>query len=182
MLRDIGLTQHQALEATRRHGLTRAEAEQWRDWLQRLDPVKTRPVAILAAAIKQQRLPPQPLAAIPSVDRPPEPTDDGTNNATVSVPGSDGSVERTTLSDLWQQVQVTLKHHLDDTDFETWIKPTTLLDLDDQTAVVGTPNVFAREALERYRDTLAAALTAELQRPVAVMLAIQPATLPARYG
>nr|MBA3948214.1 hypothetical protein [Herpetosiphonaceae bacterium] len=178
VLMELGLNKRQAREAAAYHHLTRTEAEQWRDWVQRLDPMKTRPVAILAAALKQQRLPPRLLqAAALSECNSPVPPADPPDAGVVPVPRSDGSVERVSLPNLWHQVQARLQPQFACTEFETWIRPTKLLDLDGQEAVVGTPNVFVRQELEqRYHLQLTEALAAEVGRPVDVLLTIQPVT------
>ncbi len=176
MLRTLGLTTHQALQATERHQLTCAEAEQWRDWVQRLDPTKTKPVAILAAAIKQQRLPPrpQPAPARPEHD-PLAPAGDPPDAVIVPLARSDGTVKQVSLSDLWQQVQTRLQGYVPCNEFETWIKPSSLIELTDREAVVGTPNVFVRQELEQhYRDLLATTLQTALGRPVDLLVAIHP--------
>ncbi len=176
VLRTLGLTTHQAMQATERHQLTCAEAEQWRDWVQRLDPMKTKPVAILAAAIKQQRLPPhhRPSPAQPEYD-PLAPAGDPPDAVVVPLSRSDGTVEQVSLSNLWQQVQIRLQGALACHDFETWIKPTSLMELTDREAVVGTPNVFVRQELEQhYRDLLTTTLQTALGRSVSLLVAIQP--------
>lgn len=57
------------------------------------------------------------------------------------------------LKHTWKQVQTHLEKHLSKSSFETWIKNTVLLDMDDLTSevVIAVPNEFARDWLEsRY--------------------------------
>ncbi|MDP9314307.1 MAG: hypothetical protein M3R24_26075 [Chloroflexota bacterium] len=52
-------------------------------------------------------------------------------------------------------------------EFATWLEPTVLLEVDAerQTVVVGTPNVFARDAVQqRYQALLTATLAVQLQQ------------------
>lgn len=67
------------------------------------------------------------------------------------------------LAALWQRVQARLRAHLTQGDFDTWIRETALLNLDSEHAVVGCPNIFAREKLEtQFLEVMTDALAAEL--------------------
>ncbi|GAC1540763.1 MAG: hypothetical protein NVS2B7_13130 [Herpetosiphon sp.] len=79
----------------------------------------------------------------------------------------------------WQQVRDDLAAKLTCNDWETWIKPSTLLELDQTTAVVGTPNVFVRQEVEqRYCQHLETAFAVVLGYPVQVQAVIgSPADL-----
>jgi hypothetical protein len=73
--------------------------------------------------------------------------------------------------DVWQMVttQVNVPHD----EWITWIAPTRLLHLDQDYAIIGTPNTFVRDVVEeRYRQQLAAGLSARLGRPLQVQVVI----------
>jgi hypothetical protein len=62
-------------------------------------------------------------------------------------------------ADHWHRCLDVLRSQLTPSEFTTWFAETTLLDLDDTSAIVGAANVFARERLQtQYRDQIAAAL------------------------
>ncbi len=68
---------------------------------------------------------------------------------------------------LWQVVLTTVQCDVTPVEFATWLEPTVLLDVDEerQTVVVGTPNVFARDAVQqRYQALLTATLAVQLQQ------------------
>ncbi len=97
----------------------------------------------------------------------------------VVQPTAGGTPPRTELVDLWQGVLSQLSRELPEDDFATWVEPTTLLELDADTAVVGTPNVFVRQAIEaRWLEQVAGALSGVLGHAVTVCLAIEPALCP----
>lgn len=64
-----------------------------------------------------------------------------------------------TLTERWQQALATIRAQIPDSAFTTWFAETTLLDLDDTTAIVGTANIFARDHLQQH---YAALITAAL--------------------
>jgi hypothetical protein len=71
----------------------------------------------------------------------------------------------------WEHVIAHL--HLDGKERRTWLDPTTLVELDDQHAVVAVPNVFIERAIEhRYRTNLEVALGALLHRPMCLQVII----------
>jgi hypothetical protein len=93
----------------------------------------------------------------------------------VVQPTAGGAPPRTELVDLWQGVLGQLSRELPADDFAIWVEPTTLLELDADTAVVGTPNVFVRQAIEaRLLEKVAGALRGVLGHAVTVRLAIEP--------
>jgi chromosomal replication initiation ATPase DnaA len=56
---------------------------------------------------------------------------------------------------LWQAVLTTIQCDVTPSKFATWLEPTVLLDIDhQQQRVVGTPNVFARDAVKHHRLAL----------------------------
>src|SRR4051812_8466439 len=58
-------------------------------------------------------------------------------------------------------------------EFDTWIKPTTLVAIEDSMAIVGTPNIFVRQELEgRYIAPITETLTTILGYPVQVQVVI----------
>lgn len=58
-------------------------------------------------------------------------------------------------------------------EFETWIRDTSLVDLEDSRAIIGAVNVFARDHLEQHYVTcMEAALQQHLGYPVLVQLVI----------
>jgi chromosomal replication initiation ATPase DnaA len=57
--------------------------------------------------------------------------------------------------------------------FEVWIKPTTLVLLEEALAVVTTPNIFVRQELElHYKEHLESALSSVCGRRIVVEAAI----------
>jgi hypothetical protein len=67
-------------------------------------------------------------------------------------------------SDIWPRVQAELEQQLSQTEYETWLRDTRLIQIDAGVAVVGTPNIFAREKVEsHYRDLIAEGITRVLQ-------------------
>lgn len=60
--------------------------------------------------------------------------------------------------ELWQQTLAILRERLSKTSFETLVKPTRVLTLDDQTLVVETPNAFARDWIHRNLSEFSVAL------------------------
>ncbi len=73
-------------------------------------------------------------------------------------------------------VLTTIQRDVAPVEFATWLENTTLLDVDEerQTVVVGTPHVFARDAVEqRYLMVLATKLSAQLGQPYALQVVIE---------
>ncbi len=76
---------------------------------------------------------------------------------------------------LWQAVLTTAQCDVTPMEFATWLEPTVLLEVDEarQTVVVGTPNVFARDAVQhRYLALLTTTLSAQLQQAYTIELVI----------
>lgn len=74
---------------------------------------------------------------------------------------------------IWQAALGDLQLQLPRNEFDTWIKETTLVDLENNQAIIGTPNIFAREKLEgRYVDPIRHTLNTILGYPVQVQVVI----------
>lgn len=81
------------------------------------------------------------------------------------------------LAELWQHILHEMAQRLDRTAFATWLQDSVLVALDDGTAVVAVPTVFAQEHVAAvHAAELAAVLTAALQRPLAVEVVIGDTT------
>ena len=77
------------------------------------------------------------------------------------------------LSAAWRHTLDQLAAQLDREAYATWIAPNRLLFLEDDTVVVGTPNVFVRDALEQqYLPAIAATLSQSYGRPLTVAVVI----------
>lgn len=78
---------------------------------------------------------------------------------------------------IWQAALGDLQLQLPRSEFDTWLKETTLIDLEDNQAIVGTSNIFAREKLEgRYVNPIRTTLHAILGYPVQVQVVIGNST------
>jgi hypothetical protein len=74
---------------------------------------------------------------------------------------------------LWQAVLARLQADIPDIEFETWLAPTALLALDASRAVVGAPNIFARDHIAvTHTEQLAAALAAAMGHVLTVEIVI----------
>ena len=74
---------------------------------------------------------------------------------------------------IWQAALGDLQLQIPRSEFDTWIKETTLIDLEDNQAIIGTSNIFAREKLEgRYVTPIRSTLQAILGYPVQVQIVI----------
>lgn len=74
---------------------------------------------------------------------------------------------------IWQAALGDLQLQLPRSEFDTWIKETTLVDLADNQAIIGTPNIFAREKLEgRYVNSIRDTLHTILGYPVQIQVVI----------
>lgn len=84
-----------------------------------------------------------------------------------------------TIEPCWDAVCGRLKGSISAEEFETWIAPLRLIQVEDALAVLVTPNVFVRnEISERFAMPIAAALEAELGRSCRIELAIdQPVAI-----
>lgn len=84
---------------------------------------------------------------------------------------------------LWPAVLADLQQRLAPGEFETWLKETCLVDLEDDQAIVGTSNIFVREKIEHsYAALIGDALMAVVGRPVAVQVVIEAAASGAASG
>ena len=78
------------------------------------------------------------------------------------------------LMEAWHQVLYQLEREVPHAEFTTWLKPTVLLAVDGDEAVVATPNIFVRQEVEaHYQAQLEAALQRVFRRPLAVLLVIE---------
>ena len=78
-----------------------------------------------------------------------------------------------TLTQIWQQALEHLRLALPASEVATWFNDAALLDLDNERAVVGVPNIFARETLTRcYQAQIAQALHVSCGRSVPVHIVI----------
>ncbi len=76
---------------------------------------------------------------------------------------------------LWQSVLTALQHEVPLAEFATWLKDTTLLDVDHerQIVVVGTPNVFARDVIQQnYIRSLSIALSTHLHQAYTISVVV----------
>lgn len=74
---------------------------------------------------------------------------------------------------IWQAALGDLQLQLSRSEYDTWIKETTLVDLEDNQAIIGTPNIFAREKLEgRYVTPICNTLHTILGYPVQIQVVI----------
>lgn len=158
----LGLTKRQATGAIKRHQLTIDEVAKWRDWKAGLKKADNA-TAMLVALIKEQRLPPQEQRS----------KEKGTNNSSfyssspvmeyadtlVKVRDSKGIVDTLSTQEVWNRVLESLLPQIPRNEFETWIKPSRLFDVQDGSAIVGVPNIFVRQEIERrFLGSLQAAL------------------------
>ncbi len=73
------------------------------------------------------------------------------------------------IQNIWREASEALRASVGDKVYGLWFARTRLLSIQRGTAVIGVPNVFAKEWLEsRNRDRVAAALGAALRSPVSV--------------
>ena len=74
---------------------------------------------------------------------------------------------------IWQAALGDLQLQMPRSEFDTWIKPTALVAIEDTLAIVGTPNIFVRQELEgRYVAPITRTLTSILGYPVQVHVVI----------
>ncbi len=77
------------------------------------------------------------------------------------------------IKQIWQTAVGDLQVQVPHNEFETWIKPTTLVDIEDNLAILGTPNIFVRQELEgRYLPVLSHALGSAVGYPLQVQIVI----------
>lgn len=159
----LGLTNRQATVAVKRHQLTLDEVAQWRDWKASLKKADNA-TAMLVALIKEQRLPPQEQRTKekgPNSDSSSGSSPSVTEHADslVEVRSSKGTVGTLRAQEVWNRVLEDLLAQIARGEFETWIKPSVLLDVQDGSAIVGVPNIFVRQEIEgRFLSILGTAL------------------------
>ncbi len=74
---------------------------------------------------------------------------------------------------IWKAVLTALELQVPQSEFDTWLRESVLLEFDDEQAFVGVTNVFAREKVdERYSGVIAEALETMLGRSVNVRVVI----------
>jgi chromosomal replication initiator protein len=74
---------------------------------------------------------------------------------------------------IWQAALGDLQLQIPRSEFDTWMKETMLVDLEDNQAIVGTPNIFTRDQLVRkYTDPIRNTLNSILGYPVQVQVVI----------
>ncbi len=74
---------------------------------------------------------------------------------------------------IWTAALGDLELQVPRSEFDTWLKDTTLVDIEDNQAIVGTPNIFARDILEgRYQTPIRETLKTILGFPVQVQVVI----------
>ena len=83
---------------------------------------------------------------------------------------------------IWQAALGDLQVQVPKHEYETWIKPTTLIEIEGDLAVIGTPNIFVRQELEgKYLALLAMVLQNVVGTPIQVQIVIgQSEAEPAR--
>lgn len=74
---------------------------------------------------------------------------------------------------IWQAALGDLELQLPKSEFNTWLRETTLVEVEHNQAIIGTPNIFAREVLEgRYHEPIRSTLSSLLGYPVDVQVVI----------
>ena len=83
------------------------------------------------------------------------------------------SIMASQLSQLWTAFLTRLKAEMSSNDFETWLRPCSLVEIGESTVVIAAPNIFARQELEqRYRvvvQRIAADITGRQLEPLFVI-------------
>ncbi len=108
---------------------------------------------------------------------------DGANQSAAQVPANQrGPVAALGVTEqsapnaqcrIWESVLDMLKQRVARPDFDTWMSETTLIELAEGAAIIGTPNVFAREKLERsFMPVIAETLQLALGHAVIVQFVI----------
>ncbi len=168
-LEQLGLTHDQAIAAQRKHHLDLADVEAWATWKQSI-PREKRPDTIFAGLIRKQRLPPG--ASAQAADsrtrsRTPPPRKE------IAIMTSSGTTQTLLPDQVWQAVLGRLVTHVPREEYQTWLMPTSLLDLEDGSAILVVPNVFVRQEVEsRYLNVLASSLQEVLGYGVEIQVVI----------
>ncbi|MBA3946787.1 MAG: hypothetical protein H0X37_19775, partial [Herpetosiphonaceae bacterium] len=91
------------------------------------------------------------------------------------VPGNEPLSTSSSLQQTWQIIQAELAGRVSSSDWETWLKPNKLLELDGEIVVLGTPNIFVRQEVEqRYAGLVQQACEQTLGYPVQLLVVISP--------
>jgi hypothetical protein len=134
--------------------------------------------AMLVTLLKEQRLPPK-----EQLSKGQEPNHDSSLDSSslttlhagtlVEVRNRKGIVSNLSAHEVWNRVLEDLLAQIPRSDFETWIKSSILIDVRDQLAVVGVPNIFVRQEIEsRFLGILQATLEKILGYQVNLQLVI----------
>jgi hypothetical protein len=84
-----------------------------------------------------------------------------------------GAVLLNGRSSLWTSVLDLLQSQFSADEFETWLRPTSLIKLDADVALIGTPNIFARERVAgEYSELIAQALCSVVDHRVQVSVVL----------
>lgn len=168
-LEQLGLTHDQAIAAQRKHHLDLADVEVWATWKQSV-PRENRPDTIFAGLIRKQRLPPGASA---------QARDSGTRSRKpppgkeIAIMTASGTTQTLLPDQVWQAVLGRLVTHVPREDYAPWLMPTSLLGLEDGSAIIVVPNVFVRQEVEsRYLNVLASALREVLGYGVEIQVVI----------
>ena len=79
----------------------------------------------------------------------------------------------TEFAKIWKAALACIAREIPPADFRTWLEPTALIHLEDDMAVIATPNVFVREEVEtHYRARLLDIVRNLVGRPVAMEVVI----------
>ncbi|HEX6290244.1 MAG TPA: DnaA N-terminal domain-containing protein [Herpetosiphonaceae bacterium] len=84
------------------------------------------------------------------------------------------SAEQQAWQQLWSTVQQRLSEHVPAQDYATWLHETALLDLASGEAIVGTPNIFARDKVAAtYAPLIAQTLQQQTRQPIRVQVVLE---------
>ncbi len=77
------------------------------------------------------------------------------------------------IKQIWQAAIGELQFQVSRSEFDTWLRQTTLVEIEDHIAVIGTPNIFVRQELEgRYLPLIAQALQTVVGHALQVQVVI----------
>jgi hypothetical protein len=122
----------------------------------------------IAWGLKKERMPQD----VPELGRRPLPQQHDNAGPSCDT-GTASSTPLNAQGHVWEVVLTNLEQQLSRTEFDTWLRESVLVELDDEQAFVGVTNVFAREKVdERYSGAIAQALERVLGRPIRVRTVI----------
>ena len=82
-------------------------------------------------------------------------------------------MEQSQLTAIWEQLLAEIQQSIKNPMFATWIQPNTLLHLDEQELVIGTPNQIRKDWLEsKYMPVLQQAAERILKRPMHIKVSL----------